>query len=154
MDLDTLETDAIQLDISTDINFDSLMDDSDDLHPQPLPFSTLLDPRPPAFDERPSPVFPLFPDLDLEVALFSPLMAYTPSLQSCADEPGMAQEVVETSNSIPCLQTELQAAVQSILPESNPVTEAPEDSTPVTSEGPNPCPVPTTENLPDEDILA
>ena len=81
-------------------------------------------------------------------------MADTPSLQSCADEPKVAQEVVETSDPIPCPQTELQAAVQSILPESNSVTEAPEDSTPWTSEGPTPCPVPTTENVPDEDILA
>ena len=59
MDLDTPETDAIQLDISTDLNFDSLVEDSDDLPPQPLPFSTLLDPPTPCLDERPSPVFQL-----------------------------------------------------------------------------------------------
>ena len=116
MDLDTPETDAIQLDISTDISFDSLVEDSDDLPPQPLPYSTLLDPPTPCLDERPSPVFPLFPDLDLDVALFSPMVADTPPLQGSACEPEVAQEVIATSDPIPCTQTELQTAVQSILP--------------------------------------
>ena len=66
----------------------------------------------------------------------------------------MAQEVIATSDPIPCPQTELQAAVQSILPESDTVTEAPVDSTPWTSDGPTPCPVSTTEDVPDGDILA
>ena len=154
MDLDTPETDAIQLDISTDINFDSLVEDSNDLPPQPLPFSTLFDPPTPCLDERPSPVLPLFPDLDLGVAPFSPLVADTPPLQGSACEPEVAQEVIATSDPIPCPQTELQAAVQSILPESDTVTEAPVDSNPWTSEGPTPCPVSTTEDVPDGDILA
>ena len=64
----------------------------------------------------------------------------------------MVQGVVETSDTMPCPQTELQATVQSIHPESNPETEAPEDSTPWTSEDPTPCPVTTTDH--DEDILA
>ena len=102
MYLDTPETDAIQLDISTDINFDSLVEDSDDLPPQPLPFSALLDPPTPCLDERPSPVFPLFPDLDLDVAPISPLVADTPPLQGRACEPEVAQEVIATSDPIPC----------------------------------------------------
>ena len=83
MDLDTPETDAIQLDISTDINFDSKVEDSDDLPPKPLPFSTLLDPPTPCLYEMPSPVLPLFPDLDLDVAPFSPLVADIPSSEQC-----------------------------------------------------------------------
>ena len=154
MDLDTPETDAILLDISTDISFDSLVEDCDDLPPQPLPFSTLLDPPTPCLDRRPSLVFPLFPDLDLDVAPFSPLVADTLPLQGSACEPEVAQEVIATSDPIPCPKTELQAAVQSILPESDTVTEARVDSTPWTSDGPTPCPVSTTENVPDEDILA
>ena len=57
MDVDTSETDAIQLDISTDINFDSLVEDSDDLPPQPLPFSTLQDPPTPALMSGPPQCF-------------------------------------------------------------------------------------------------
>ena len=34
------------------------------------------------------------------------------------------------------------------------MTEAPVDSTPWTSDGPTPCPVSTTEDVPDGDILA
>ena len=57
MDVDTSGTDAIQLDISTDINFDSLVEDSDDLSPQPLPFSTLLYPPIPALMSGPPQCF-------------------------------------------------------------------------------------------------
>ena len=80
--LRTPETDAINLgEVDMDINipcFDSLLTDDDDLPPQPLPFSTLLDPPTPCLDERPSPVLPLFPDFDLDVTPFSPLVADTP----------------------------------------------------------------------------
>ena len=95
-----------------------------------MPVTSLSDPPTPCLDERPSPVLPLFPDLDLDVAPFSPLMADIPPFQSSAYEPEVAQEVIATSEPIPCPQTELQAAVQSILPESNTVTEATLDSTP------------------------
>ena len=156
--LRTPETDAINLgEVDMDINipcFDSLLTDDDDLPPQPLPFSTLIDPPTPCLDERPSPVLPLFPDFDLDVTPFSPLVADTPPLQGNACEPEVAQEVIATPDPIPCPQTELQAAVQSILLESDTVTEAPVDSTPWTSEGPTPCPVSTTEDVPDGDILA
>ena len=95
-----------------------------------MPVTSLSDPPTPCLDERPSPVLPLFPDLDLDVAPFSPLMADISPFQSSAYEPEVAQEVIATSEPIPCPQTELQAAVQSILPESNTVTEATLDSTP------------------------
>ena len=82
--LRTPDTDDINLgEVDMDIqnpSFDTLIADSNDLPPQPLPFSTLLDPPTPCLNERPSPVFPLFPDLDLDVTPFSPLVADTPPL--------------------------------------------------------------------------
>ena len=152
----TPDTDEINLgEADMDIQnpgFDTLLADNDDLPPLPLPVSSLCDPPTPFLDERLSPVLPLFPDLDLDVAPFNPLVADTPPLQSSAYEPEVSQEVIATSDPIPCPQTELQVAVQSILPET--MTEAPVDSTPWTSEGPTPCPVSTTEDVPDGDILA
>lgn len=62
IDLITPGTDAIQLctddstDITTDLNFESLIDDCDDLPPQHLPTSTLSDPLTHCLDELPTPV--------------------------------------------------------------------------------------------------
>ena len=81
---------TLAMDIQTS-GFDTLLAENDDMPPLPLPVTSLCDPPTPCLDERPSPVLPLFPDLDLDVAPFSPLVADTPPLKSGADEPEVAR---------------------------------------------------------------
>lgn len=152
------------------------------LNPNQSQAPTLPDPSTPCMDERlPSPL--PFSDFEAEsFALFSPLNPDLPSLQSIVDEPEASTEVVDTSYPAAQMDAELQAAVQSIIPNPSPalgifpITEedptpgtlsiSEEDPAPQTSSGPDPSsegpdcgPVPSpfpapNPDAPNGDILA
>ena len=74
----------------------------------------------PCQDEHPA--LPLFPKFDSPFSPFSPLPSTQPSLQDLIDEPEVAQEAPVTSSLSGITDAELQAAVDSILPDVVPST--------------------------------
>ena len=170
MDLETPETDEIELDFDTSLSFESDLMIDRPAPSCPTPAPEYFDPPTPCLDEHTPPQLPLFPELDLEgIAPFSPLRPDQSPLRDLVDQTEVVPEVASSTTSAPalCPEAELQAAVQSILPSSDMETAVgpvAQDSSPGHIADPEPCPLlsapapsdpaPVPMDVPSADILS
>ena len=156
--LRTPDTDETYLgEVDMDIQnpgFDTLLADNDDLPPLLMPVTSLSDPPTPCLNERPSPVLPYSQILIWMLPHFLIWWQTLPLSRAVPMSLKWSKRSLRPQTQFPGPQTELQAAVHSILPKCDTMTEAPVDSIPWTSDGPTPCRVSTTADVPDGDILA